>query len=76
MFRALNAWLSGESVQDHIRKARMYSRYALACAARSTSPFDSWAAAARLHRTRRDAFMWSAREIVGRPKRFSSVATR
>ena len=48
-----------------IDKARLCSRLAVKCAARSTEPFDAWAVAARSHRARRDAFLWQARQLAG-----------
>lgn len=75
MIRHLIGWIAGSAqVQDHIRKARICSRCALACAARSSNPNDSWATAARLHRTRRDALMWAAREIARRPRKRRGIA--
>ena len=48
-----------------IDKARLCSRLAVRCAARSTDPFDAWAVAARTHRARRDAFLLEARQLAG-----------
>ena len=74
MTRWLLSLLAAGDIAREVEQARLCGRLALACAARSTEPGDSWAVAARAHRTRRDAHMGAARHMAGKPVRFSLLS--
>lgn len=74
MIRFLARLIAASDIAREVEQARLCGRLALSCAARSTEAGDSWAVAARAHRARRDAHMGAARQLAGKPVRFSVLS--
>lgn len=74
LLRWLRYLLAASDIAREVEQARLCGRLALSCAARSTESGDSWQVAARAHRTRRDAHMGAARQMAGKPVRFSLLS--
>lgn len=74
MIRFLHRLLAASDIAREVALARLCGRLALSCAVRSTEDGDAWQVAARAHRTRRDAHMGAARQLAGKPVRFSVLS--
>lgn len=74
MIRFLARLLAASDIAREVEQARLCGRLALSCAARSTETGDSWRVAARAHLARRDAHIGAARQLAGKPVRFSLLS--